>query len=172
MYDVTNDNSFKQIDKWRKEFIEYSQMDLHEITRFPYLLLANKSDLIRYHAQSHYNTHLNINDVSEVLISGYCRDNDFNLVIPLEIINIIFRFYMNLINRGREYAKKHNMIFYEVSALNGMNIETAMYELMKKTVYYESAPPWVWSGIDHDPQIIEEIEADTNVKHSYCCGMY
>ena len=180
VYDATNENSLNQIDKWRKKHYEYSGMHKHEITTFPYLLLANKIDLIQY-PYNHYNPQLNINGDSELLISGYCRDNDFNFIIPLEIIHIILRYYMNLIDRGREYAKRYNMLFYEVSALNGMNIETAIYDLMKKSVYY--ARPWTWyATCEHcDPDFIgygiERIEVDTNaiqsnVKQSYCCGLY
>jgi len=43
VYDITNDQSFKQIEMWRTNFLEQSSPE--ETEKFPFLLCGNKSDL-------------------------------------------------------------------------------------------------------------------------------
>ncbi|ETO07445.1 protein with unknown function [Reticulomyxa filosa] len=43
VYDITNDQSFKNIETWHNTFLEHANSD--ENTKFPFLLCGNKSDL-------------------------------------------------------------------------------------------------------------------------------
>merc|ERR1712154_757130 len=43
VYDITDENSFKQIDSWKRKFV--SQANIDNPRRYPFLLLGNKTDL-------------------------------------------------------------------------------------------------------------------------------
>ena len=43
VYDLTNANSFENIDKWKNGFIEHAAP--HDPATFPFILIGNKSDL-------------------------------------------------------------------------------------------------------------------------------
>jgi len=43
VYDITNDQSFKQIEMWRTNFLEQSSPE--DTSKFPFLLCGNKTDL-------------------------------------------------------------------------------------------------------------------------------
>ena len=43
VYDITDSNSFDQIDEWKRKFIQ--QSDIDKPNEYPFLLLGNKSDL-------------------------------------------------------------------------------------------------------------------------------
>ena len=43
VYDITDENSFKEIDSWRRKFINQANIDNPK--RYPFLLLGNKTDL-------------------------------------------------------------------------------------------------------------------------------
>ena len=43
VFDLTNTESFNQINKWKKQFIE--TVNVKNISEFPFVLVGNKSDL-------------------------------------------------------------------------------------------------------------------------------
>jgi len=94
VYDITNDQSFKQIEMWRSNFLEQSSPE--ETEKFPFLLCGNKSDLQTTRA------------------------------VPTQ--------------DGERLAKQYNMFFYETSALDGNNIETAIRKIASVASDLDTVP--------------------------------
>merc|ERR1712154_301017 len=62
VYDVTDDNSFKQMASWKDKFINQANID--NPRRYPFLLLGNKTDLEDQRKVTHYQG------------SNFARDNN------------------------------------------------------------------------------------------------
>ncbi|ETO35609.1 hypothetical protein RFI_01454 [Reticulomyxa filosa] len=94
VYDITDENSFKQIEKWHRNFLE--QVNPEDTKNFPFLLCGNKSDL---HSARVVST-----------------------------------------QDGEKLATQYKMLFYETSALNGNNVETAIRSVVSIASDYETVP--------------------------------
>eukprot|EP01084_Bolivina_argentea_P069457 126381_1 len=126
VYDINDKESFYNVEKWRMKFLAGNSMDSIEFNTFPSMLLANKSDSCANQNNKNwrYNPHSNKNDVSWIVVSGFCRKY---FEIPIDIMRL-FEEYYGRKNIDKMYASQHNMLYYEVSALTGKNINKAMKE--------------------------------------------
>jgi Ras-related protein Rab-7A len=102
VYDVTNEESFKQIETWRSNFLD--QASPQNTGDFPFLLLGNKTDLTQ----------------DRVVEQG----------------------------QGKALADKHRMKFFETSALNGHNVETAIREIASHASEQETVPVFSQDVVD------------------------
>jgi len=73
---------------------------------------------------------------------------------------------------AREYAQRNNMIFYETSALNGHNIETALRQISDTASEMDTAPVFNTQLINHE-DMVEHLggdETDQADSGSGACG--
>ena len=123
VYDITDKNSFDRVEFWRERFMEHADLD----EEIPMLLLANKCDLVESEWTSR-NT--------ELLVFGYCRNemNHRDNYAPIDLVRLCLRYFGCGYFDGREYARMHNMVYYEVSALTGKNVERAFKSLCVRAI--------------------------------------
>jgi Ras-related protein Rab-7A len=123
VYDITNDQSFKQIEMWRSSFLEQSSPE--ETEKFPFLLCGNKSDLQTARAVS-------------------TQD-------------------------GERLAKQYNMFFYETSALDGNNVETAIRKIASVASDLDTVPSFNEDIANKSLKLdLEENETRTNSAGCMC----
>ena len=126
IYDVSNQKSFEYIPNAKQRF--ELQMMGYDMNTFPMLLLANKCDLFG-DKQWKEKCKWNFIADSEVLVYGYCRN--VLVDIPMDIINLCYK-YFGEIRSGGKYAQAFdNMIFHETSAKNGTNVHKAFEEIIR-----------------------------------------
>ena len=114
VYDISNEESFKFIDKW---------MQLYQ-SAAPTILLANKCDL--------FPIAMDRDNVEQILVFGYCRSYG---LIPNDVMVICFQYYGQKIS-GDEYGKEKNMFYFEVSAKSRMNVDDAFNLIAEKAKIY------------------------------------
>ena len=138
VYDETNTKSFDAVNLLREEAL--ANCGTINPAKFPLLLLSNKSDLVQ---DSNYCLDSKLAkcgyDIATIkmLVYGYCRniEKECGIVVPLEI-TIICEAYCGDINKGRLYANNKNMIFYQVSAKTGFNVNEAFMDIAKRAYQY------------------------------------
>jgi len=69
--------------------------------------------------------------------------------------------------KAENYAKQHQMIFYETSALDGTNINSAMKHISEIAAEMESAP-YFTPGIDENEIDLEEYVEKETPSGGYC----
>eukprot|EP01083_Nonionella_stella_P055958 147554_1 len=132
VYDITNKQTFIDVDLWREMFTEQSLTP--QQNRVPFMLLGNKCEIeTKYYGDRE--------NASILLVFGYCKAIELarTMGVPQDIMSLCEAYHGKLAcavstNEGKEYANKHNMIFYEVSALNGMNIDKAFREITERAL--------------------------------------
>ena len=163
VYDIMDEESLIKVEKYRSKFQEITSEDCPY--QYPYLLLGNKIDLLFIK-----------------LITGYF--NDYRERLPIDIINLCIKYHglnecesdleYRSIKRGKQYAKKYNMIFYVTSAMYGTNLNKAVNELMLSTVQWEKQYGWrLCNGCNEVKSISIINENDTtsaSVGWSICCN--
>jgi len=122
MYDITNDQSFKQIETWYSNFLE--QASPEDAKNFPFLLCGNKCDL----------------KTARVI---QAQD-------------------------GERLAKQYNMIFYETSALDGTNVETAVRRIASVASELDTVPSFQEDIGDKGNLDLEEVETKTGQAGCSC----
>jgi len=122
MYDITNDQSFKQIETWYSNFLE--QASPEDTENFPFLLCGNKSDLKN---------------------ARVVQTQD-----------------------GERLAKQYKMIFYETSALDGTNVETAVRKIASVASELDTVPCFQEDIGDKGNLDLEEAETKTEAAGCSC----
>ena len=127
VYDMTNKESFDNIEFWRENFIKNA--DPLNPDKFPFTLIANKSDLLTAKSDMKWNWNWgfdNVSDdnVSKIIVNGWCRRfiTEYKMDIPLDLIYECFKFY-GAKSMGEYYAEQHGMEYYETSAKTGNNVQ-------------------------------------------------
>lgn len=118
MYDVTNENSFLDVSKWRLAFLE-QQAEKEQTETFPFLLIGNKTDKTGEHTSK---TPTNSNKLGD-------SSSDQDSKIDHPPTNSGERKAVSR-RRGMAWANEHKCIaFYEASAKDGTNVDVAVNEL-------------------------------------------
>ena len=127
VYDINDDKSFKNVEKWRAKFFENINVNEYVKRNIPLLLLANKCDL-------NENNHIR---KAQLLTSECCKsiEKQWNIFIPTDIANIIFDNLTYLMSTTFDHGSKYkDMLFYKVSALNGTNIEQSFKAIVTRCI--------------------------------------
>jgi len=119
VYDITNRESFIDIERWRADAFSYND-------KSNMLLLGNKKDL----------SHLRAVSTEE----------------------------------GKKYANEKSMLFCEVSALNGENIETAINILIEKIYFRVSKYNTSYAVPDNRPVVVPISVTTINKNKKSCCS--
>jgi len=122
MYDITNDQSFKQIETWYSSFLE--QASPEDTENFPFLLCGNKCDLKN---------------------ARVIQTQD-----------------------GERLAKQYKMIFYETSALDGTNVETAIRKIASVASELDTVPSFQEDIGDKVNLELEETETKSGAAGCSC----
>ena len=123
VYELGDNQSFAKIPFWRKQFIEYANID--KIDDFPFALLGNKADLER--EDGPYFVDATTDKNMQILVEGYCNKvcRKWSIYIPNDVMKLCEMYYGMVIESGAKYAEINEMLYFEVSALNGLNVEDA-----------------------------------------------
>ena len=127
VYDINDEKSFKNVKKWRSIFFENINAGDAAKQNIALLLLANKCDLKKN----------NDFEKASLLTSGYCKliETKLNIFIPADIARIIIDYLIYLMSAAFCHESKYkDMLFYEVSALNGKNVEQAFKAIATECV--------------------------------------
>lgn len=161
VYDIMDQQSLIKIEKYRSQFQQITSTDCPY--QYPYLLLGNKIDLLFIK-----------------LIIGYFNDYREKRV-PIDIMNLCIKYhglndcksdleYRSII-KGKEYAKKHNMIFHVTSAMYGTNINKAINQLMLSAIQWWQEYGMRLENPYYEAKPISINQNDTNsVGWSICCN--
>eukprot|EP01084_Bolivina_argentea_P258349 435512_1 len=137
VYDKTDETTFKNVEMWREEFLEKSRPIKPD--KIPFMLLSNKSDLLNDNKYKHL-CRWDIYFDSNLLTIGYCRNIEQQLenkYIPYDIIDLCYQYLGNQ-TVGKMYAQEYDMLYYDVSAKTGDNIEEAFREVaIKADIYWK-----------------------------------
>ena len=171
VFDITNYQSFENIDKiWRKE---YMQANGHQNGKnFPYLLLGNKYDII---ANIHYFSTL-IESKQRLFMCGYYRILCGDHYIPNDVIDICHSYAIDESKRkvskdeAMEYAKKYDMLYFEVSALNGLQVMDAFLAILNRKKEIDGKPlVTITTKATNDNYTLLEVSPHNNKKD--CCSI-
>eukprot|EP01084_Bolivina_argentea_P226320 382298_1 len=146
VYDVMNEESFKNIERKKTDFLSTS-------CSCPIILIANKIDLF-------------------IVFTGYCRE--VATFIPLELIDLIHKYYGGTRN-GKVYAMENNMSFYETSAKTGYNVNGVFEEIAIKAFQYcKSEDIMVYNPVNNNDDIISLNKNDNgrNIACKCLCNVF
>ena len=137
VYDITNKESFDRIEFWKNEFINRTG-DIDFGYGVPMLLLANKCDLVEESWRKLSHKYQDNYPLEELFVFGFCRESGVEI---RDIMKLCLEYHGHgTFYDGSQFAKKHNMLYYEVSALTGYNIKKAMREIITKSVERPAVP--------------------------------
>ena len=175
VYDITNKESFDRVDFWREHFIKNAHLNAGELKVFPFLLLANKFDLVDVNSMKLAKGYGG-NDSNSLLVFGFCREVNVEIVAIMRLCLEYHGYKWYFDGYGLEYAKKHNMSYYETSALTGKNIDEAMRDICIKVdqAMGDQAPIFPF----FEPEVFNESALDLDCDESnqsensyaYICG--
>ena len=144
VYDKSNQNSFKSVESWKDECLKETAPRCP--TEFPFMLLANKYDLINDEKSRDLCEWDMITYDRLTLTVGYCRKIEQELMngnknvsrvhIPYDLMNLC-SIYVGNTRSGELYAEGNGMLFYNVSAKTHYNLEQAFHNFAQKAIEYE-----------------------------------
>ena len=170
VYDITNKESFIRVDFWRKHFIKNAHLNAAELRVFPFVLLANKFDLVNVNSMKLANIYGG-NDNNSLLVFGFCRQSNVEIVDIMRLCLEYHGYKWYFDRDGIEYAKKHNMSYYETSALTGKNIDQAMRDMCIKINDTPICPFFEAEEFNESILDLDNDESNQNENpYSYTCG--
>ena len=181
VYDVKDESWLEQVEEWKNRFYEQSEIETCQQRLFPMFLLGNKQDLLTLS-----------------LVYGYWRKYG-NCVQILDIINICHEYCgcmdpdvdIILHKEGKEYAESNDMLYWEVSAKTGYNVDGAFIGIIRgwnnawqqirhgfwfhKSDWctdlgcdcHKENPEWDWLGLNQDLELVDDTNSNPN---GYSCG--
>eukprot|EP01084_Bolivina_argentea_P018719 34834_1 len=169
VYDISNYKSFENIEKWKMGYIEQNSGYI----QYPMLLLGNKLDLV----SDNTDFDLYTKDQQILAITSYFRLN-FNNYVVYDIITLCLKYAsvndgqrkkrMTSYKKAVEYAIKNNMVFYEVSALNGMHLVDAFEGIILK-IKETNNNPFCLDNVTNENVDFESSSKDFDSSYSCNC---
>ena len=140
VYDKSNQRSFKSVELWKEECLAQTA-PVCPLEEFPFMLLANKYDLME-DRRSKDLCEWDIKYDRLTLTVGFCREIEKELMnvsrghIPYDLVNLCY-VYVGDASSGELYAEENGMSFYNVSAKTCYNLDKAFFEFAHRALEYE-----------------------------------